>query len=77
MALDRAQAKVDGAQADMIAAQNAKDSAIKGVVSGAFDAVGPISSALKPKDAVKQAGGLFKKEEEKMKQAGAFDKFKF
>ena len=60
MALDRAQAKVDGAQADMIAAQNAKDTAIKGVVSSAFDAVGPISSALKPKEALKKTGSMFK-----------------
>jgi hypothetical protein len=58
IALDRAQAKVDGAQADMIAAQDAKDTAIKGVVSSAFDAVGPIAGAVKSRKARKAAEKL-------------------
>ena len=47
VALDRAQAKVDGANANLQAAQTAKDTAISGLVTDAVGAVGPIAGAIK------------------------------
>ena len=46
VALDRAQAKVDGANANLQAAQNAKDAAVSGLVTDAVGAVGPIAGAI-------------------------------
>ncbi len=47
VALDRAQAKVDGAAANLQAAQNAKDAAVSGLVTDAVGAVGTIGGAIK------------------------------
>lgn len=56
VALDRAQAKVDGANANLQAAQDAKDAAVSGLVTGAVGAIGPIAGAIdsKGKDWYKQ-----------------------
>ena len=45
--LDRAQAKVDGANANMQAAQNAKDAAVSGLVTDGIGAIGTVAGAIK------------------------------